>query len=318
MEYNTRMGYCCLCLSLGKDKVTTNRGMVKRTFLEKGLIYVSELALKNTEDLIKIIRFNGENDIRMYRMSSDMFPWMSEYEISELPDFQEIESNLKMAGDLSKKLDQRLSFHPSPYCVIASENPNVVQKSIKELRQHAEIMDLMGLERSHKYPINIHINTTKPSKEESAKRFLQAYDNLTDGVKKRLVVENDDKKSQFTPTDLYNMLYKEVGIPITYDFLHHKCNPDELTEIEALDLCISTWPEGIVPLTHFSDSRKIYEDSSSKEVAHSDWIWSKIETYGRIFDIELEVKMKDLALIKYIKENGRRGNRFEQYQMVAD
>lgn len=304
MEYNTRIGYCCLCLSLEKEKVTTNRGMIKKTFIERGLDYVSELVLKNTDDLIKIIQFNGESGIRMYRMSSDMFPWMSEYELTDLPHFNLIKDNLKTAGDLSKKLDQRLSFHPSPYCVIASENPNVVKKSIKELRQHAEIMDLMGLDQSYNYPINIHINTTKPSKEEAANRFLGIYSNLPYSVRKRLVVENDDKKSQFTPTDLYNMLYKKSGIPITYDFLHHKCNPDGLSEIEALDLCVSTWPNDIVPLTHFSDSRKIYEDSSSKEVAHSDWIWSKIETYGRIFDIELEVKMKDLALIKYLKENG--------------
>jgi UV DNA damage endonuclease len=302
VDYNNRIGYCCLCLSLEKDKVTTNRGMVKRTFLEKGLTYVSELAVKNTEDLIKIIRFNGEKNIRMYRMSSDMFPWMSEYEISDLPDFEQIKSNLLIAGDLSKQLDQRLSFHPSPYCVIASLNPDVITKSVKELRQHGEIMDLMGLERSHKYPINIHINTTKPTKEEAAKRFLETFSILPESVKSRLVVENDDKKSQFTPTDLNNMIYKESEIPITYDFLHHKCNPDDLSEMEALDLCISTWPEGITALTHFSDSRKLYEDSSAKEVAHSDWIWSKIETYDKVFDIELEVKMKDLALIKYLEQ----------------
>lgn len=302
MEYDTRIGYCCLCLSLEKDKVTTNRGMVKRTFLDRGLPYVSELSLKNTEDLIKIIRFNGERGIKMYRMSSDMFPWMSEYEISDLPDFHLIKNNLETAGNLAKELDQRLSFHPSPYCVIGSENPSVVEKSVKELRQHSEIMDLMGLDRTHKYPINIHVNTAKPSKEESASRFLSSYFLLPDGVKSRLVVENDDKKSQFTPTDLYNMIYKKSGIPITYDFLHHKCNPDDLSEIEALDLCISTWPEGTTALTHFSDSRKLFEDSSAKDVAHSDWIWSKIETYGRVFDIELEVKMKDLALMKYLEE----------------
>jgi len=302
MKYENRMGYCCLCLSLEKDKVTTNRGMIKKTFLERGITYVSELALKNTEDLIKIIRFNGDKGITMYRMSSDMFPWMSEYEISDLPDYENIKNNLKIAGNLAIDLDQRLSFHPSPYCVIASENHNVVEKSIKELRQHSEIMDMMGLERSHKYPINIHINTTKPSKEESSKRFIKSFDLLPEGVKKRLVVENDDKKSQFTPSDLYEMIYKVSGIPITYDFLHHKCNPDNLSEIDALDLCISTWPSDIIALTHFSDSRKLFEDSSAKDVAHSDWIWSKIETYDRVFDIELEVKMKDLALLKYLEK----------------
>ncbi len=296
------MGYCCLCLSLSDAGITTNRGMVKKTFLERGISYASELALKNTEDLYKIITWNANNGIMMYRMSSDMFPWCSEYEIEDLPDFELIRDNLRKAGDLAKSTDQRLTFHPSPYCVIASERSDVVSKSIKELNQHAQIMDLMGLDRSYHYPINIHINTTKPSKVQSAKRFIDSYKNLNESVRSRLVVENDDKKSQFTPTDLYEMLYNEIQIPITYDFLHHKCNPDNLNENEALDLCISTWPKSAVPITHFSDSRRIYEDSNSKEVAHSDWIWNKIETYDRILDIELEVKMKDLALLKYKKE----------------
>ena len=294
------MGYCCICLSLDKEGVTTNRGMVKKTFLREGLKYVSELALKNTSDLIRIIKFNSENSIKMYRISSDMFPWMSEYEIDDLPDIKEILNNLEEAGRIAKQAGQRLSFHPSHFCVIASLNPEVVVKSVKELRQHAEIMDKMGLERSHKYPVNIHINTTKPSKEESAERFIEEYNKLPDTVKSRLVLENDDKKSQFTPTDLYTLIYKRIGVPITYDYLHHKCNSDELSEKEALELCISTWPKNIPALTHFSDSRKLFEDSSVKDVAHSDWIWSKIETYGKVFDIELEVKMKDLALLKYL------------------
>jgi UV DNA damage endonuclease len=300
MIYKNNMGYCCICLSLDKEGVTTNRGMVKKTFLREGLKYVSELALKNTSDLIRIIKFNAENSIKMYRISSDIFPWMSEYEIDDLPDIKEILNNLEEAGRIAKQTGQRLSYHPSHFCVIASLNPEVVVKSVKELRQHAEIMDKMGLERSHKYPINIHINTTKPSKEESAERFIEEYNKLPDTVKSRLVLENDDKKSQFTPTDLYTLIYKRIGVPITYDYLHHKCNPDELSEKEALELCISTWPKNIPALTHFSDSRKLFEDSSVKDVAHSDWIWSKIETYGKVFDIELEVKMKDLALLKYL------------------
>jgi len=93
MIYKNNMGYCCICLSLDKEGVTTNRGMVKKTFLREGLKYVSELALKNTSDLIRIIKFNAENSIKMYRISSDMFPWMSEYEIDDLPNIKEILNN---------------------------------------------------------------------------------------------------------------------------------------------------------------------------------------------------------------------------------
>lgn len=299
MIENSRLGYCCICLSLSDQGITTNRGMIQRTFIEKGLSYASELSLKNTSDLIKILEFNNQKGIRMYRMSSDMFPWCSEYEISQLPDYQEIRKNLELAGKIAMKTDQRITFHPSPYCVIASLNPSVVLKSFKELRQHGEIMDMMNLERSHRYPINIHINSSKPDKKEAAKRFVDAYRNLDETVKSRLVLENDDKPKQFTPEDLYNYVHKECGIPITFDFLHHACNPDSLSQEDSLDLCLKTWPTGITPITHFSDSRKLHEDKSTKENAHTDWIYSKIETYDKKFDIELEVKMKDLALIKY-------------------
>jgi UV DNA damage endonuclease len=235
-------------------------------------------------------------------MSSDLFPWCSEYEIKDLPDYDLISSVLKACGNYAMMNDQRITFHPSPYGVLASNRPDVVIKAIKEISQHAEIFDMMGFERSYKYPINIHINTTKPTKEESADRFCCNFKMLPESAKSRLVLEVDDKKSQFHAEDLYELAYKKIGIPITFDYLHNKCNPSSLNEEEALALCLSTWPEGITPITHYSDSRKIHEDSSSKEVAHSDWIWEYPETYGLEFDIEFEVKMKDLALLKYIKE----------------
>ena len=298
-----RYGYCCINLSLAKDKISTNRGMVKKTFLEKGIAYASELALKNVLDLRQILEWNDDNNIRMFRMSSDIFPWCSEYEISDLPDYQAILEILKSCGDFAKRTDQRITFHPSPYGVLASLNPSVVTKAIKELNQHGEIFDLMGLDRNLFYPINIHVNTTQPSKEEAAERFCLNFQRLSDSVKKRLVVEVDDKKSQYTSVDLFHLIHKPLGIPVTFDYLHNQCNPSILNEEEALALCLSTWPKEIPAITHYSDSKKLYEDESSKEVAHTDWVWGKVETYGLNFDIELEVKMKDLALLKFLKEN---------------
>jgi len=298
-----RYGYCCINLSLAKDKISTNRGMVKRTFEERGIAYASELALKNVTDLSKILEWNDDNNIRMFRLSSDIFPWCSEYEISDLPDYKAISDILKSCGDFAKITDQRITFHPSPYGVLASLNPSVVTKAIKELNQHGEIFDLMGLDRSLFYPINIHVNTTQPSKEEAAGRFCLNFQRLSDSVKKRLVVEVDDKKSQYTAVDLFHLIHKNIGIPITFDYLHNRCNPSILNEEEALALCLSTWPKEIPAITHYSDSKKLYEDESSKELAHTDWVWGNVETYGLNFDIEFEVKMKDLALLKFLKEN---------------
>jgi UV DNA damage endonuclease len=300
-----KYGYCCINMTLAesKEKVTTNRGMVKKTFLERGIDYVSDLALLNVKDLKKIIEWNHSNSIFMYRMSSDIFPWCSEYEISELKDYPEIKDILKECGDLAKKFDQRITFHPSPYGVLASERPDVVIKAIKELSQHGEIMDMMGLDRSVYYPINIHVNTTKPDKESAANRFCDNFSLLSDSVKSRLVVEVDDKKSQYTSVDLFNMVHSKIGIPVTFDYLHNECNkPDNMTEAQSLSVCLSTWPEGIPAITHYSDSRRLNEDSTAREVAHSDWIWRAPETYGLNFDIEFEVKMKERALLKYLNQ----------------
>ena len=282
-----------------ENRITTNRSMVKKTFLERGLGYASENALLNAKDLIKVIKWNNDNGIKMYRMSSDIFPWASEYEFTDLPHFEEIRQALLEAGDEAKRCGQRITFHPSPYGVLASVRGDVVTNAIKDLRQHAEIMDLMGLDQTHFYPINIHVNTTKPTREEAAERFCQNYSLLPDTVKKRLVVEVDDKKSQYTAVDLHHMVHSKIGIPITFDYLHNKCNPSHLDEKQALALCLSTWPEGVPAITHYSDSRKNHEDPLCKEVAHSDWLYEKIETYGMDFDIELEVKMKEKALFDY-------------------
>jgi UV DNA damage endonuclease len=306
MAENHRLGYCCINLTLQESsKITINRGMVKRTFIDKGIIYASELALANVKDLEKIINWNHENGILMYRMSSDMFPWCSEYEIKDLPDYSEILEIMKRIGDFVKSVGQRLTFHPSPYSVLASEKENVVNNAIKEINQHGEMMDMLGLDRTPFYPINIHINTTKPTKEDAANRFCENFKRLSDSAKSRLVVENDDKISQFTVKDLKEMVHDKIGIPVTFDYLHNKCNPYTESENEALSLALSTWPENIPAITHYSDSKKIYEDESSKLLAHTDWIWNTIETYGLEFDIEFEVKMKEKALLKYM-EKGRR------------
>jgi UV DNA damage endonuclease len=303
MVDNHRLGYCCINLTLQESlKITINRGMVKRTFLERGISYASELALANVKDLEKIIHWNHENEISMYRMSSDMFPWCSEYEIEDLPDYKEILEIMERTGNFAKSVGQRLTFHPSPYSVLASDKDHVVNNAIKEINQHGQMMDMLGLDRTPFYPINIHVNTTKPSKEESSARFCKNFERLSDSAKSRLVVENDDKATQFTVKDLKEMIHDKIGIPVTFDYLHNKCNPYTESEAEALELALSTWPENIVAITHYSDSRKVYEDDSSKLLAHTDWIWNDVETYGFIFDIEFEVKQKDKALLRFINE----------------
>lgn len=299
-----RIGYCCLSIGINenlkkKDHILVNRGMVRKTFDAKGLPYVADLIVENLKDTLKVLDYNIKNDIRVYRLSSDSFPWMSEYSFENLPRFVVINSFLKVIGKKIRENDMRVSYHPGPFNVLGSENPSVVAKTIDELNKHAQLLDLMELEQSTYYPINIHVNTTQPTREDAAKRFCEGFQSLSDSCKKRLTVENDDKLSQYSVKILYDLVHSQIGIPIVFDQLHYKLGPQDQTLEEALRLALSTWKTK--PLTHMSSSIK-NEDPKGLERAHADYIYEPIETFGLEFDVEVESKAKDLAVLKYRKD----------------
>jgi len=300
----TNLGYCCINLNLRNKPITVNRTCRKITFQQKGMDHVSGLALQNIRDLIEIIKWNDKNGFKVYRMSSDMFPWMSEYELKDLPDFQKISTLLKGAGTLAQKYGQRLSFHPGPFNVLGSPNPVLVQKTQKELNQTAEIMDLMGLPQSHFYPINIHCNGVYGDKKATMGRWASNYLNLSKSAQARLVVENDDKGSMYSVQDLHDGIFSAVKVPITFDFHHHRFQPGGLSEQEAFELAMSTWHHhNIKPLFHYSSCRRTFEDPKCKAQAHADFVYEKINDYGHAVDIEVEAKGKEVAVLKYREEH---------------
>ena len=300
MKNYVQLGYCCINLSMPKN-YTTNRGCIKRTFKAKGLNHVSALALENVRDLIEVIKWNHKNGINVYRMSSSMFPWMSEYEFDDLPDIDKIKILLRGLGQLAKKYNQRLSFHPGHFNVLGSPNPDAITKTVKELNQHGQIMDMIGLPRNHQAPINIHCNGAYEGKEETLTRWRNNWATLDDSARLRLVIENDDKANMYSVQDLYDHIYKKIGVPITFDYHHHRFNSSGLSEESALRLAISTWPNKIRPLFHYSSCRKTFEDPECRVQAHADWVYEKINTYGSAVDIELECKKKNIALLKYME-----------------
>ena len=297
----TNLGYCCINMTLKKDKVTTNRGMIKRTFLSEGIQRSSDLALENARDLIKIIKWNNENGFNLFRISSDIVPWASEFDLKEMPDYEKFSNLLKGAGTLAKQYGQRITSHPGPFNVLVSPNEKVVQNTFKDLTTHGEMFDLLGLERSHYNPINIHCNGVYGDKQSAMDRFCKNFEKLPDSVRTRLVVENDDKASMYSVKDLM-YLHERIGIPITFDYHHHKFNTGGLSEQEALELAMSTWGD-IKPVVHYSESR-ILEEDGVKPQAHSDYIYSEINTYGHSLDIEVEAKMKELTVLDYLSNFG--------------
>jgi len=133
-------------------------------------------------------------------------------------------------------------------------------------------------------------------------RFCKNFELLPDSVKTRLTVENDDKQSMYSVKELYNGIYNRIGVPIVFDYHHHRFCDGGLSEQDALELAMSTWPEGITPATHYSESRSIEkEDDKIRPQAHSDYIYDKIETYGNDIDIMVEAKKKEMAVAKYLE-----------------
>jgi len=289
-------------MTLGEQtpKITTNRSMVKKTFTQKGISYASELSLQNSRDLFEIIKWNVANGIKLFRISSDMLPWASEYNVEDMPDFQKISNILKGCGTYAKDNGVRLTSHPGPFNVLVSPNPKVVENTIKDLELHGKLFDLLGLELSPYNKINIHCNGVYGDKISAMDRFCANFEKLSDSVKKRLTVENDDKASMYSVSDLM-YIHKKIGIPIVFDYHHHQFCTGDLSEQLALELASTTWPKDITPVVHYSESKSLHEENIKlKPQAHSDYINTLPNTYKLDVDIMVEAKAKELAILPFL------------------
>ena len=306
------IGYACINMQLsypqkygGKEKgvepITTGRSMIKRTFETKGLDYASELTLKNVKDLNSIISWNVLNGYDFYRMSSGLAPWKTEYDWEDLKDIDSIRRWFHSAGTMAKTHGVRLTSHPGPYNVLVSPKEEVVENCIKDLTIHGDEFDMMGLSRTPYNKINIHLGGAYGDKEASMKRFVKNFPRLPESVRSRLTLENDDKASMYSVKDLYEGIYKKIGVPIVFDYHHHKFCTGGMSEQEALEMALSTWGD-IKPVTHYSESRRDEQkDETIRVQAHSDYVYDKIEMYGNDFDIMVEAKAKELAVDRYLE-----------------
>ena len=298
------LGYACINMTLGEQKprITTNRSMIKKTFKEKGLEYAGELALQNVRDLFTILQWNNRKGIKLFRVSSDIFPWASEYDIESSPYYKRILMVLQACGNYAKQNGIRVNAHPGPFNVLVSPRENVVKNTITDLEIHGKIFDMMGLERSPYNNLNIHCNGVYGDKQSAMDRFCTNFERLSDAVKSRLTIENDDKASMYSVKDLM-YIHERIGIPIVFDYHHHQFCTGDLSEQEALELAMTTWPGGITPEVHYSESKALHEENSKlKPQAHSDYIKSLPNLYGNVVDVMVEAKAKELSILPFIKK----------------
>jgi UV DNA damage endonuclease len=296
-----RYGYACINETLKKEGVTTNRSLKKATLEKKGLEYCSDLAVQNIRDLEKYLHWNHENNIHVFRMSSNMIPWGNKVEWFNFKDFSEIKETFQRCGEFAYKNNMRLTMHPGQYCILTSPHQHVIDNSVSDLQMHSDIMDLMGLSQTPYNKINIHMGASYGDKESAIKTFIKNFNKLPDAIKARLTIENDDKGNMFSTKELFEGIYKNANIPIVFDYHHHRFCTGGQSEEEALRLAVSTWGD-IKPIVHYSESKALNESLKVKLQAHSDYYLNKVETYGLDLDIMMECKAKELAVMKYKKD----------------
>ena len=164
---------------------------------------------------------------------------------------------------------------------------------------HGKICDMLGLSQTPFNKINIHCNGVYGDKKSAMERFCLNFKLLSSSVQKRLTIENDDKPSMYSVKDLM-YIHERIGIPIVFDMHHHKFCSGGLSEKKALDLAVSTWPDSINPVVHYSESKSEHEnDDSIKKQAHSDYINNLPSTYGYNLDLMIEAKAKGKSNIKF-------------------
>jgi len=296
-----RLGYACINMELQEKRgIQTSRGMIKRTFQQKGITYASQLALQNCKDLIEVVRWNNARGVKVFRVTSCLFPWASEYSIDDLPDIEEISRALATVGFVAAEGGQRLSLHPGPFNILASETERVVDSCITDLKIHQKIMELMKQPENRWAKINIHVGAAKGDRQKALDTWCRNFERLPEGVQKRLTVENDDKENLYSIKHLYDGVFKRTGVAIVADQHHHECGHQDLPWSEALPLAASTWGN-VRPTCHLSNSRQL-EDPKEAKNAHSDWYYTPFIDCGLEVDVVLEAKMKERALFDYQKK----------------
>ena len=276
------------------------------------------------EMLDGVLDYLDRRDIRMYRFSASIAPYATH---PDLPQFHgqvdECAAELTAFGAKARALDIRLSTHPGQYIVLNSESDVTRDAAVRDMEMQARIMDAMGL--GPEAVSVLHIGGVAGGRDAALARFERGFERLSEAARARLVVENDDRT--FSLPDALE-LHRRTGVRVVWDILHHHCNdPHGIGDREALELALGTWPAGQVPKIHFSSPKTAMEERKrrvGRRVERS-WVLPQLRAHadmidpiafeqfvrdvagGLAFDVLLEAKAKDLALLRLREQLAARG-----------
>ena len=296
-----KYGLCCISLNLQEqDEPVKFQTMTFKRFSslprQEALSILGDRILNNMKTTNQIIQYCSEHNL-VYRLSSDLFPLITydeaNIELEDLPNYDDIDEAFDDIANTIAISGVRISCHPSAFNVLASFNTQAVEKTITELNFYSSFMDRIGCPPDYRSPMNIHVQNKSGTYNEILHRFITNYDRLDDNCKNRIVLENDDKQGGWSVIELIHQIHDITATPITFDYLHHACHPDGLSEETAVRACYATWGD-YRPLFHYSESRP-----GNNPRAHADYANQTFNTYGFDFDIDFELKMKDKAIQQY-------------------
>ena len=286
-----KIGYPCINLSLDCKGDRTFR---LKSYSEKRLV---ETVQNNLECTLEMLRFNVKNHILFFRITSDLVPFAS-HPVCQYNWRDFFRAKFEEIGDFIKTHDIRISMHPDQFTLINSLDTGVFERSLQELRYHAQVLDLMGLDTSAK--MQIHVGGAYGNRDKSITRFIDRFALIDEGIKGRLVVENDDRI--YRVEDCLR-IHGEAGIPVLFDAFHHEANNSGKTTRELLDLVSKTWKEGDgIPMVDYSSQK-----SGERKGRHAESIDPKAfreflaETEPLDFDLMLEIKDKEKSTLKAIE-----------------
>ena len=299
-----RLGLCCLFRDEPiRFRNTTATATAKRP-RELGLARISDICRSNAEALLHSLHYCHRARIGCFRVTSQIMPLRTHptvgYVPEQLPDFPAIFSLFQECRDFAQENAIRLALHPDQFVVLASPNETVVANSMSELAHHGEVAAWIGAD-----VINIHVGGSYGDKCSALERFAQRAACLSDQVRSRLTIENDDVV--YNVRDLLPFCMRH-GIPLVYDVHHHRCNPDDLTIAEASRLAKKTWNRE--PLFHISSPKEGWKGPAPRR--HHDFInprdfpdaWLNLN-----ITVEVEAKAKELAVLRLQKAIERMRNR---------
>lgn len=309
-----QLGLCCLNTILRAQKPTVfgSRKMIIRSVKEKGIDALKEKILQNLQDILTMMDWNEQNGIKVFRLSSELFPHKSNPKVEDYT-YEFARDLLTQIGEKSKLYNQRLTFHPGQYNVVGTPNKKAFQQTIVDLKYHADVLALIN---SDEAVMVVHGGGVYGDKEATIARWCEQYKELPDVVRKYLVLENCEKC--FSIEDCLRVS-KEVNIPVVFDTHHYACycqmHPEEKFKPASYympDILDSWSRRGIKPKFHVSEqgSGRVGHHSDYIEVI-PDYLMEIPEKFGVEIDIMIEAKMKEQAIFrlyeKYPELNCKKG-----------